>query len=242
MRVEHIFIIHYNKAIDRRAYLDENLPKFNIPYTFRCLYDRQSPEIFDTKYFDISKYNKDKRNNVFEKYGMHIPEGLILETDPITSYRNKAYRACTLEHYKTFEYIYLNTNYEHVLILEDDVCFNDDFLNKLNFFEQNIPTDYDICYIGSGCNLQLPYETEKLFGKHPLRQSKCSDSYIINRNTLKKIVETILPFYSAIDWDLNYIQQLHEMNVYWSTNPLTFQGSQHGKYTSCFSITTNHLL
>lgn len=228
MKIDHIFVIHYDKEIERKKYLDEKLPSLNTPFSFRSNYNRESSDIFNSLYFDFSDINKNKRNDVMTKYGRHIPSGLGCTTE-----REKAYRAVTLEHFKTYEFIYNETSFNNVLILEDDVRFEENFLIEC---ENNIPNDYDICYIGSGCDLKLPYQTKDFFGKHPQFFSKCSDSYIINRQTIKKIIDDILPFFTTIDWDLNYIQMLHQMNVYWATSPKIHQGSQKGIYNSCFNV------
>jgi Glycosyltransferase family 25 (LPS biosynthesis protein) len=231
INIDHIYIIHYHQESNRRVYLEKVLPNFNIPYTFRSLYDRNSPELFDEKYFLNSENNKNIKNAVMSCYGKILEKGM-----DSSSLKGRAYRAATLEHYKTYEHIVYNTNYEHVLILEDDVRFKDNFLTALKEYEKNIPEDYDICYIGSGCGLNLPYPTTKLIDIHPQKYSRCSDSYIIKRPALQKIVATALPFYGAIDWDLNYIQMVNNFNVYWVTNPLIYQGSQHGQYESSFHI------
>jgi hypothetical protein len=231
MKIEHIYIVHYHQEVKRKEYLDRVLPEFNIPYTFRNLYDRNSQEIFDERYFLNTDTNRDIKNSVMSSYGKVLEKGM----DSV-SLKGKAYRAATLEHYKTYEHIVYNTYYEHVLILEDDVRFKDGILTALQDYEKKMPEDYDICYIGSGCDLNLPYPTLNLIDLHPQKHSRCSDSYIINRKALKKIIATALPFYGAIDWDLNYIQMVNNFNVYWATNPLIYQGSQHGHYESCFHI------
>lgn len=231
MKIDHIYIIHYHKEIGRKKYLDNTLPALDIPYTFRSLYDRESAEILDEKYFLNTEQNKNIKNKIMSKFGKSIESGMDVNT-----LKGKAYRACTLEHYKTYEHVIFNTDYEHVLILEDDIRFKDNFKSSLQDYQTYIPEDYDICYIGSGCNLHLPYSTNKIMDLHPQKHSRCSDSYIIKRSALKKTLETALPFYGAIDWDLNYIQMINNFNVYWVTDPQLYQGSQHNYYESCFHI------
>jgi hypothetical protein len=233
MKVDAIYIIHYYKNNERKEYLDNFLKqkKFNTPIHFSSLYHRNSPEIHDSKYFDISEENRNKRNSITSQYGKVFEVGPGTETEV-----HRAYRAVTLEHYKTYENIFNNTLYENILFLEDDVRFHDNFDDLLTLFLQELPIDYDICYIGSGCNLQLPYQTNKILDIHPQYHSKCSDSYLITRKALQKIITTALPFFGAIDWELNYLQALNKLNVYWTTKPATYQGSQHGYYNSCFNI------
>lgn len=231
MKIDHIYVIHYYKETKRKEYLQTVLKLLKKPYTFRDLYNRTSAELFNEKYFLNTEENKNIKNSVMSQYGKIIETGMDINT-----LKGKAYRAATLEHYKTYEYVLNETSFEHVLILEDDIRFKKGFETALQDYEAHMPKDYDICYIGSGCNLQLPYKTEKIIDLHPQKYSRCSDSYIVKRSALEKIVNTALPFFGAIDWDLNYIQMVNNFNVYWVTDPLIYQGSQHGHYESCFHI------
>jgi len=231
MKIDHIYVVHYKKLTDRKKYLEETLPKFGIPFEFRSLYDRSSPELFDSKYFDPSEKNLKVRNSVVHKTNKpcNIGQAVLCDTD-----RWLGYRANALEHYKIFEHVALNTNYQNVLILEDDVQFPPHFSSVLEHILKVLPPDYDVCYIGNGCNLQLPYHTDSIVGLHPQFHSRCTDSYIITKSSAEKFTKTILPFFGAADWDLNYVQALHDLKVYWSTVPAVLQGSQNGVYTSSF--------
>lgn len=229
MKIDYIYVSHYKALTSRRKYLEETLPTFGIPFELRSLYDRKSPELFDSKYFDPSEENLKVRNSVVHKTNKpcNIGQAVLSDTE-----RWLAYRANALEHYKIFEHVALNTDYQNVLILEDDVRFSPHFNSILEHILKVLPSDYDVCYIGNGCNLQLPYHTDSIIGLHPQFHSRCSDSYIITKNTAEKFTKTILPFFGAIDWDLNYAQAVNNLNVYWSTIPAVWQGSQHGEYIS----------
>jgi GR25 family glycosyltransferase involved in LPS biosynthesis len=232
MTIDYIYIIHYYKEVERKKYLEQYLPILNIPYEFRAQYNRESPEVLSDMYFNQTEENRLKKNAITTQYGKIVEIGMPLEWGE----KGRAYRAVTLEHFKTYEHIINNTDYQHVLILEDDVMFKPNFLESLQTYTNTLPEDYDICYIGSGCDLRLPYHTNKILDIHPQYHSRCSDSYIIKREALKKIIDTALPFFGAIDWELNYIQALNKFNVYWVTDPKTYQGSQQGSYASTFSI------
>jgi GR25 family glycosyltransferase involved in LPS biosynthesis len=232
MKIDKIYIIHYYKEKERREYIENYLTNRATPFEFRSLYNRDSVEVYNEEYFDQSEENKERRNRVIAVHGKVMETGMPLEWGE----RSRAYRACTLEHFKTYEHILLNTNYNNILILEDDAMFKDDFDDGIQKILEALTDTYDVCYIGSGCDMHLPYATDKVVDLHYQYYSRCSDSYIISRKALQKIVDTALPFFSAIDWELNYLQALNELNVYWATSPITYQGSQHGKYNSTFNI------
>ena len=52
---------------------------------------------------------------------------------------------CAESHYRVWELIVKN-NYNHALILEDDACFSDNFINKVDEIE--LPNNTDIVYFG----------------------------------------------------------------------------------------------
>lgn len=231
MKIDSIYIIHYHKNTNRKAYLDEQLKTVRLPYYYRSLYDRNTPEILEDKYFDISVTNRDKRNSVMSKFNKCVQIGPDKNSEKM-----RAYRAVTLEHFKTFEHILENTEDKWSLILEDDVIFNEPLQSIIDYYEPAIPENCDVCYLGSGCQLSTTYSSNAPVVEHPQKHSRCSDSYVIKRSAIEQIVKTALPFFSVIDWELNYLQMVNNFNVYWATNPPIYQGSQHGHYESCFHI------
>lgn len=225
MKLDKIYIIHYDKLVERKQYLEPQLQKLGVDFEFRSLYNREAPELESKELFDPSEQNKQKRKKELDRTGLSIYAPCLQQ--------HKGYKAVTLEHFFTYKEI-LKQNIETALVLEDDVCFKDGFFDHIHEYINKIPHDFDIAYLGHGCSLDLPYQTDDLFGLHPRKQSRCSDSYIFNRKTLEIVIDSFLPFFGAIDWELNYIQALHNLKVYWCTKPLIVQGSQHGKYKSSF--------
>jgi len=222
MKIDKVYIIHYEPLTERKKYLESILPSFNTPFEFRCKYNRNSPEINDNNLIDLSDENREKRNKIYsQNNGTRIHSGAIRDS----------WKACLLEHYYVFQ-DFVNSEYDNILILEDDVIFDSRFFNVLPEYLKVLPDDYDSLFLGSGCNLRLPYQTTDLIGKHPQRASKCGDSYMVSKKAAKKIVNTCLPLYCNWDWELNYQFALHNMDVYWVTEPLIYQGSENGTYTS----------
>lgn len=223
MKIDKIYVIHYKPLFERKEYLDKILPLLEIPFEYSSRFDRESPEINDINLIDLSDSNRDKRNVYYEKYISRIYEGAVRDS----------WKANLLEHYHIFK-DFAESNLDNILIFEDDVVFNEDLKEALQAYCKALPEDFDTLYIGSGCNLSLPYSTSDIIGKHPNYCSKCGDSYIVSKKAAKKIVETCLPLYCNWDWELNYQQAMHQMNVYWVVDPIVRQGSECGNYsTSC---------
>jgi len=111
----------------------------------------------------------------------------------------------------------------------------EDFINNFNFNLMSTPNDWDLIFIGSGCNLRVP-KSRRITGKiaykkeHPA--SKCVDSYLINYSASDKIYNTIIPFTLPIDFEINHHMRVHDMTVYWWEPPVITQGSQCGLYES----------
>jgi len=78
-------------------------------------------------------------------------------TDSESSIFDKTYKKSTMSlHLKHF-YVYklIAEQYENALIFEDDVILCDNFMEKLNNYLTQLPTYYDMLFIGDGCNLHI---------------------------------------------------------------------------------------
>ena len=112
--INKIYIIHYNKLVERKNYLIHFLNKNNITnYEFREIYQRETlTNEISNKYF--------KLNNL-----------------------NSAQICITIEHIETYREIVNNCSNENkwFLILEDDAVFCNNFVEILNNHMENIPTE-----------------------------------------------------------------------------------------------------
>jgi hypothetical protein len=121
LNVAKIYIIHYNKLVERKQYLINYFNSKNINnYEFRNLYQRENltPEL-TKQYFSL--------NNL-----------------------NSSQICITIEHIETYKEIIKNAkdDNEWYLILEDDAIFCHNFEEELNKYLENIPHDaeyLDIC-------------------------------------------------------------------------------------------------
>jgi hypothetical protein len=113
LNVGKIYIIHYNKLVDRKNYLVNFFTNNNINnYEFRNLYQRENlTNEIKEHYF--------KLNNL-----------------------NSSQICITIEHIETYKEIVKNGNdNEWYLILEDDAIFTHNFILELNNYLDNIPID-----------------------------------------------------------------------------------------------------
>lgn len=112
LNVEKIYIIHYNKLVERKMNLEKYFVSNNITnYEFRNLYPRENlTQQMKEQYFKFDNLN---------------PAQICI----------------TIEHIETYREIINSSCDEWFLILEDDAVFCHDFVNKLNKMLETVPTD-----------------------------------------------------------------------------------------------------
>jgi len=146
-------------------------------------------------------------------------------------------------------YVYklIAENYENALIFEDDVILSNNFTNILNEYMIQIPKDYDMLFIGNGCNLHI--EKSKLISNQNIYEkclyptswggdgaSRCTDSYIISKKCANTLCEYINNLKCKInlpsDWWINVSARDNNFKVYWSEPTIVKQGTQNGLFVS----------
>lgn len=217
MKIDKIYIIHFPCLTERKQYMDEKIKEFNIPYEYVCKYVKNSVEISDKNFIDTSDTNKNRKNSML--VGDKLSEGVC----------ENNLKACTLEHYNIIKTFYEETDHDNILILQDDIIFDD----RYEGFEQYLkvlPEDYDLLYLSSVCGIKLKAESGNILDLQPSRESNGGGAYMVSRKAAKIITENALPLYSNWDWELNCLQIAHKLNVYWVISPMLYDGSEIGKY------------
>jgi GR25 family glycosyltransferase involved in LPS biosynthesis len=187
----------------------------------------------------------------FKKYNITDYEFIEIDRDEL--YRQHIYMfkrnysksqiAISLSH--MYAYKQINDNYENGLIFEDDIILSDNFINIFQKYITQLPEDYDMLFLGNGCNLHI--EQDKLNsnkyiyekGLYPTRWGgngavRCTDSYLINKKCAKKICEYInnlkYKINLPIDWWLNVVSRDNQFKVYWAEPTIVTQGTQNNLF------------
>ena len=156
-------------------------------------------------------------------------------TSMFTNNYNNALKAIFLSHYHAYKEI--SAKYDNALILEDDVILSHNFINKLNSYLSQLPENYDMLYIGDGCNSHI--EASKLIPNNNIyvredRISRCTDSYIINKKSAVQLCDYICKQKGtvdvAIDWWLNTASNDNNFNIYWAEPTIATQGTLVGLF------------
>ena len=203
-----VFIIHYKPLILRKKLMLEQLSyQNNILF---ANYDYEFIENLDKEELTI---NQLKKFNII----------------------NMANISLIYKHFFIYNKIsQLNEN--NFLILEDDCILYKNFSKVLNNYINELPKDYDMLFLGSGCNLHYPkiIKNKHIYKvNHPA--TRCTDSILVNKKCCKKLVEYFnndKNINKPIDFYLNDILKILDLNIYWCEPTIVKQGSEIGLYKS----------
>lgn len=222
MNVSGIFISHYEKNVDRRAYLDNFFKTHNITNYEYVINDRK----------DIGP--KVPLWNLFQlEQDIKLPFNYI-ERAPCRKL-NKSHIANIISHYESIERISRDTNESLYLILEDDAIFCDNFIEKFNKHIESVPKDLDIGYIVSGCDLHVNESiitNDIIWYEEQLRRSRTACAYIISTKCARKMMKEFVGFFYPIDWHLTYESTRIQLKIYWCEPTIVSEGSNNGHYAS----------
>lgn len=208
-----IFVIHYKKLTNRKAYILEHFKNHNITEYEFIEIDRDE---LHTQ--DISMFQQNYSNSQI---------------------------AIALSHF--YAYKQIRDKYDYGLIFEDDVILSDNFVNIFNKYMTQLPADYDMLFLGDGCNLHIEAHrfipNKFIYEKclHPTSwggdgAGRCTDSYLVSKKCATKICEYInnLPYKINIpvDWWLNVAARDNIFKVYWAEPTIVSQGTSTGLFTT----------
>uniref|UniRef100_A0A6C0AN89 Glycosyl transferase family 25 domain-containing protein n=1 Tax=viral metagenome TaxID=1070528 RepID=A0A6C0AN89_9ZZZZ len=187
------------------------------------------------------------------KFNIADYEFVEIDRDELESYdlsifqdNNKpAASAICLSHF--YAYKEIANKFDMALILEDDVILSSNFSEILQDYITKLPPEFDMCFIGNGCNLHI--EKHKLVANQNIYKkdnistawggggcTRCTDSYIVSKQCAIKICNSIenlnYKIHEAIDWWLNRCCRENNFNVYWAEPTIVKQGSQSGLFKS----------
>ena len=194
---------------------------------YKKLYDRKKDIIEQFEKFNFTNY----------EFIEHYDRDEITDEDKQKFV--EGYKPCqiaiTLSHIYAYQEIV--KKYQGALILEDDAILHDDFIELFNYYIDQLPSNFDMFFIGHGCNLHIDPENIKLnCNVYKKQESRCTDSYVIT----KKCAQQITKYFNCIDYKidspvdfwLNTVFKDLNLDVYWAEPHIVIQGTMVGKYSS----------
>ena len=203
--IDHIYICHYSKLVERKVSIQAQLDKFQLKeelYTFVEDYDKDTLNIEEIqkeypKIFNLTK--RDRRYLRSSEISLALKHCYIIKDA-------------------------INKNYDTILILEDDAMLDNNFFNQYQEYIKELPENWDIFWLGGCCGLHSK-NTIKNTHVYPVLSSRCTHCYVMNKNCLQKIQNTISNIDEAIDWYFNDIIFKLKLNSYWCEPPICEQNS-----------------
>ena len=153
---------------------------------------------------------------------------------------NKGQIAIALSHFHA--YAQISSGFDNGLIFEDDVILCNNFTNIFNSYMKELPMDYDMLFIGNGCDFHIPRH-ETVPNQHIYHKrdggTRCSDSYLISKKCARNLCDYIencaRDIKTPIDLLLNDIISRNRFKVYWAEPTIVAQGTQVGLFKSSLS-------
>jgi GR25 family glycosyltransferase involved in LPS biosynthesis len=228
--VDHIYIVHFAKNLDRKNYLDSwfqnnGIKEDYVTFASYTTSDTLTPEI-------INKYYNSNPDEGFRRSLATYDREALGNYQPLS----KKEISITIDHILVMQDAAVK-GYNNVLVLEDDVIFGRRFVEIFNERIKSIPSDLDAVFIGDDSKLHIsrygiPIIPEKFFYLNPKHHSRDTSSYMITSSAIKKVLSTIIPFSLSSPWEFNYQFVRHNLYIYWMEPAIVTQGSQIGLYQS----------
>jgi GR25 family glycosyltransferase involved in LPS biosynthesis len=206
-----IFVVHYSKLTDRKNHILRQFEKHGI-HEFEFI------EGFDKD--DITDEN-------------------CRQFDPEYIMNRRGELSLHLKHFYIYQMM-VNEKIDEALIFEDDIILSDGFMEKLTEYMTQLPSNYDMLFLGDGCLLHIPSD-QIVPGQYIYKKNvemdkdgiggatRCTDSYIIHNRCAQKICDYITNMKCnitlPIDWWLNIAARDNNLDVYWCEPTIVTQGS-----------------
>jgi GR25 family glycosyltransferase involved in LPS biosynthesis len=191
LNIDKVYIAHWDKLTERKKIVQEQFDKHKIK------------NVAWVESFDKENWDRDVIEREFPNIFKMHPSGVFL---------NKSVISLALKHCWILEDAYKN-NLQSILVFEDDIILHDDFVNLFNNYASQLPSDWDICFVGSCCGLHAKYDGVNNVYKHNL--SRCTHAYMVSNQGLKKMIPHIRKINDAIDWVFNHFIKDIPLNNYW---------------------------
>lgn len=200
----------------------------------------------ERKHFQLDQLDKlSLQNNVFiEKYDKET-----LEVEDLIKFDKKKIKLGTISLFRKQIYameLIQKSNFKYNLVLEDDAILDEDFVSKLTRGLKQLPDDYDMLFLGDGCNLHIPLnkisQSKYIYKKcrGPTNWggnggTRCADSMLISQ----KCAINICKYYESmkensidlgLDWWLNQAIRDLKLDIYWMEPTIVKQGSETNKF------------
>jgi GR25 family glycosyltransferase involved in LPS biosynthesis len=204
MIIDKYFVCHYTKLSDRKPFVEYQLNKNSIDFEWILDFDQENIN-FET----ISKSYSNILSNVYL--------GRTLRKSEIS---------LILKHEECLRKIVEN-RYQNTIIFEDDILLSENFINKLNKYCDQLPSDYDILWIGSCCDLHYSPIIEGINVYETNKGSRCTHAFLISLKCAEMLLNQIKNIYYPIDFFYNKMILDLNLKNFWAEPELVNQNKNY---------------
>jgi GR25 family glycosyltransferase involved in LPS biosynthesis len=197
MFIDKIIVINLDRAKERKNKLLSSFDRVGIK---------------DGDVLFLSAFDSEFLNNDFDRKIFGVDMGRTFAKGEI---------CCTISHIMAIK-IAKSLNYKKILILEDDIEICDEFIDKINNLENQLPKEWDQIYIGAILSTLGEKITENL---HTIN-TDCmlgTHSYLLNETAYDKITNKLLEFNSSTDGEYNILHKKKNIISYIHIPLMTYQ-------------------
>ena len=139
-----------------------------------------------------------------------------------------------LKHYKALEYIANADDDTLNIVLEDDVVYEEKVCLLLERMFKNLPTDYDMIFLGLPGKTEVTNRNEIKYVNTPevFRVLPYTDSYLITKDAAKRLYDAYLPIKFAGNVHLSYLIEKTGMKTLTALPNIFIDGSKYGAFLS----------
>lgn len=210
-----VHVIHYTRLTERRTHMESVLREHELdrfPINWMTVHDRE--EVLAGGAYERGEWGDPKM----------IAAGSV---------------SLILKHLAVYRAVVAEPHAWH-LILEDDVLIRPGFLPALADCLTELPKEWDLCFVGLGCDLHVPWwlrrASKRIYWRGWKRGllwggggcSRCTEAYLIHPGCAERVLSSRFaqpPFHRPIDWHLNAAGKALQIHSYWAEPPLVTQGA-----------------
>jgi len=210
-----VHVIHYTRLTERRAHMEQTLREHGLnrfPVSWVTAHDRE--EVLAGGAYERAEWGNPK----------------LIAASAVS---------VILKHLAVYRAVVAEPQAWH-LILEDDVLIRPGFLPALADCLTELPKEWDLFFVGLGCDLHVPWWLRRAGRRIYWRGwkrgllwggggcSRCMEAYLIHPRCAERLLSSRFahpPFNRPIDWHLNEAGTALQIHTYWAEPPLVTQGA-----------------
>ena len=200
INVDKTYVCHYTKLVERKQYMLQHLLEAGIE------------DVRWVEYYDKDSWCVEEILREYPKVFDFIPNE--------SRKMNYAEISLALKHCWIIKDIASN-KHKSALVLEDDVLLCGNFIETFNKFKDELPRDWDCCWVGSCCDLHA--EVTPNSHVYVGRGSRCTHAFLVSYTGAEKI----LPLLSTLDYPADHFYNKliiqANLNNYWFEPSLASQ-------------------